>query len=227
MSCVLLDVDGTLLAGPSSEVMFIAYLARRGYLSPARMAHLLWFYARWAGTYGRHVAKKNKAYLSGLPVEHVEMIAEKYVAEKMIVRLRPMVLARLDKHLEAGDSIVLLTGTPEFIAAPLARRLGVRQWIATRCAQSNGFFTADPPVVHPFAEEKQHLADVLCQNLDCPPEKCFAYADSWHDRLLLEFVGHPVAVFPDKQLYRYAKQHGWPILGETKNGEWSPASQEH
>jgi HAD superfamily hydrolase (TIGR01490 family) len=226
MSCVLLDVDGTLLAGPSSEVMFIAYLARHGYLSPARLARLLWFYARWAGTYGRHVAKKNKAYLSGLPVNLVEQIAEKYVEEKMIPRLRPMVLARLDKHVRAGDHIVLLTGTPEFIAAPLARHLGVHQWIATRCANSHGIFTAAPPVVHPFAEEKRHLAHVLCQKSDCLPAKCFAYADSWHDRLLLEFVGHPVAVFPDKTLYRYAKQHGWAILGETKDGEWSTASQE-
>lgn len=226
MSCVLLDVDGTLLSGPSSEVMFIAYLARHGYLSPARLAHLLWFYARWTGKYGRHVAKKNKAYLSGLAVDLVEKIAEKYVEEKMIPRLRPLVLARLDKHVGAGDHVVLLTGTPEFIAAPLARRLGVRQWIATRCAQSQGFFTADPPVVHPFAEEKRHLAEIFCQQSDCLPEKCFAYADSWHDRLLLEFVGHPVAVSPDKTLYRYAKQQGWPIFGETKNREWSPASQE-
>jgi hypothetical protein len=45
-----------------------------------------------------------------------------------------------------------------------------------------------------------------------PLEDCYAYSDSITDAPLLEAVGHPTAVNPDKALRREAVQRGWPIL---------------
>jgi phosphoserine phosphatase len=40
----------------------------------------------------------------------------------------------------------------------------------------------------------------------------YAYADSIHDLSFLELAGHPVAVHPDRQLARIARQRGWGII---------------
>jgi phosphoserine phosphatase len=41
---------------------------------------------------------------------------------------------------------------------------------------------------------------------------CYAYSDSITDLPMLEAVGHPVAVNPDRALRRVAAGRGWPVL---------------
>ena len=212
MAGVLVDVDGTLLEGLSSEVRFAAYLVRRLRIGPRQIANAALFVPRWGPRYGRHVFKKNKAYLAGLEVDDVATLAEEFVREKLEARLRPALLERLDAHRAAGDRIALLTGTPEFIARPLARRIGTDLWSATRCARSNGTFTADPPEAHPFHREKVDRSLELCAQLGCRLGDCVAYGDSAYDLPLLRRVGRPVVVSPDRRLKRTARDQGWEIL---------------
>jgi phosphoserine phosphatase len=40
-------------------------------------------------------------------------------------------------------------------------------------------------------------------------QKSYAYADSYADREILECVGHPVAVNPDRRLRKVAQSRGW------------------
>jgi phosphoserine phosphatase len=42
--------------------------------------------------------------------------------------------------------------------------------------------------------------------------QCYAYSDSSSDLPLLESVGHPSAVNPDRALRRVAVENSWPIL---------------
>ena len=41
---------------------------------------------------------------------------------------------------------------------------------------------------------------------------CYAYSDSVTDLPMLEIVGNPRAVNPDRALRRIALQRGWPVL---------------
>ena len=41
---------------------------------------------------------------------------------------------------------------------------------------------------------------------------CTAYSDSHTDLPFLEAVGIPVAVNPDRELRRIARERGWPVL---------------
>ena len=50
---------------------------------------------------------------------------------------------------------------------------------------------------------KVRLADLL---------ECTAYSDSRTDLPFLDAVGHPVAVNPDRELRRIARDRGWPVL---------------
>lgn len=212
MNCVLVDVDGTLLGGPSTEFRFVVHLLLRGRIGWKQAAAALAFPLRWFSRFGRHVFKKNKSYLAGLVIDDVAAEAEIFVTQAVSPRLRGEILDLIAGHVTRGDRVVLLTGTPEFIAEPLARLLGAHGVCATRCARQDGLYTADPPLLHPFGEDKVILARDICRENGSPMGEAIAYADSIHDLPLMLQVGRPVAAWPDSALADIARKGNWLIL---------------
>ncbi len=110
---------------------------------------------------------------------------------------------------------VLLTGTPDFIAAPLARLVRADGWRGARYAVRGGVFQAALPVEHPLGLDKIRAAMALCEEAGSSLRDAMAYADSSHDLPLLLGVRHPVVVRPDDKLRAEAKARGWEIMGAT------------
>jgi phosphoserine phosphatase len=182
-------------------------------LGPSQAASALSFALRRWPEYGLRTFKKNKAYLAGLPAAEVAGLAQAFARESLVPQLRAPLLQRLERHRQSGDQIAMLTGAPDFIVAPLAQRLGIAVWRATRCAQRGGFFLADSPVRHPYARAKLRYASEICAALGAALADCTAYADSAADLPLLHRVTRPVAVHPDRRLARVARREGWEVLG--------------
>lgn len=212
MTIVLVDVDGTLVDAPSCERLFVTELLKTGIIGPRQCAAALWFPVRWAPRYGRHVLKKNKAYLAGLTRDRVASAGETFARRAILPRLRQPLIDRIEAHRANGDTVALLTGTPDFLAEPIAQALGITHWSATRCTISGGRFTADPPLAHPFRSGKLVLANELCRRLGGRLDASIAYADSEHDVMLLRAVRRAVAVAPDAGLRAAAEREGWEIF---------------
>jgi HAD superfamily phosphoserine phosphatase-like hydrolase len=226
MACVLVDVDGTLLDGPSTELRFILYLLARGRIGWAQMRAAAIFPVRWCSRFGKHVFKKNKAYLTGLHTKDVARDAETFVAETVRPRLRGEILELIAAHAARGDDITLLTGTPDFIARPLAGLLGAQTVCATECARQDGVYTAEPPLLHPFGETKVVLARKICREAGSPLADAIAYADSIHDLPLMLQVGRAVAAWPDAALRAIAEKGNWLILPQKSGARQTAANQE-
>lgn len=224
MACVLMDIDGTLLAGPSSERLFIGQLLRHGRLGPGQLLAAAGFFLQWGARYGRDVGRKNKAYLAGLPADEIRRFAAAFVHTELIPRLRPALVQRLAEHRAAGDVILLLSGTPSFIAAPLAEAIAAHGWNACECEERDGVFGAAPPRRHPFGTDKRLMAARLCKRWGFRLADCVAYADTVHDLPLLYAVGRAVAVFPDTGLAAAARRCGWEII--DRNGSAPPWRRE-
>jgi hypothetical protein len=63
-----------------------------------------------------------------------------------------------------------------------------------------------------YAENKAKAISDLARKRGYDLDRSFAYSDSATDVHMLEIVGHPYAVNPDKELRRIAKERGWPVL---------------
>lgn len=214
MSVALIDVDGTLLTGSrSSEALFIRYLLRNGLLGPRQMGAAAWFMARHGLAHGRHAFRKNKAYLAGLTLVEIAAIAETFTADELTPILDQALLRRMDEHRAAGAPVMLLTGTPDFIAAPLARLVRADGWRGARYAVREGVFQAALPVEHPLGLDKVRAAMALCEEGGSTLRDATAYADSSHDLPLLQGVRRAVVVRPDDKLLAEAKARGWEIMG--------------
>ncbi|MEZ5564742.1 MAG: haloacid dehalogenase-like hydrolase [Gammaproteobacteria bacterium] len=226
MALVIFDIDGTLVAGASTERRLFAGLLRGGWLRPPQLLAFLAFSLRHVTDYGRHTMKKNKAYLAGLNCAAVEQWTSTWVQGAAPYWWYWPAVQRLRQHQAAGDRVVLMSGTPQFLAEAIAivlagncdsqkfREQLPHRVTGTRLAAADGIFLRHPPLVHPFGETKQQLASAMCAELGIPLQDVYAYADSAYDLPLLRAVGHPVAVRPDKQLRQAASAAGWEILGK-------------
>jgi len=214
MHLVLIDVDGTLITMHSSERRFFAWLLHRGLFGPRQAFGYIAFLIRYGPRLGSRVWKKNKGYLAGLQWETVQQAAATFVEDDVLPTIRESLRMRMLKHAEAGDRMCLLTGTPDFIARPLAEAVGVPDVIATRCAVENGRFAVRPPLQHPYAEDKLRLAKQWAMSHGYEIGKAVAYGNAASDIPLLKAVGTPVAVAPDQRLRRTALDAGWEIVDE-------------
>lgn len=221
MKLAFFDIDGTLLAG-STERRFSRYLLRRGCLGPRQVAAFVWFALRHLPTFGRHLLKKNKAYLVGMDTGRVRALAAQFVDAEIVPRLYEPVVQRLQCHLKAGDTVVLLSGTLDPIAQALAAALGVQHVCATLCREQHGRYTSAAPERHPFGPNKRELAARIATELGADLREAAAYGDSLHDLDLLEAVGHPVAVLPDGPLLATARGNRWDIITANEGPSVQP-----
>lgn len=216
MALALIDLDGTLIGGLSSEPSFFGFLLRRGIAGRSQIGASMTFLPRAWPQYGLQALKKNKAFLAGLPVEAIRHQAEIFVLTRLLPRVRAPMRERIDWHRRQGDTLCLLTGAGDFIAGPLAGLLGIPTVCAARCASQNGVFTAAVPDYHPIGAEKLAAARRLAEDTGESLAEAIAYGDSAHDVALLRAVGRPVAVNPGRALRRIARRQGWEILDGRK-----------
>lgn len=129
--------------------------------------------------------------------------------------IRPEALALVRRHEAAGDTLVMVTATNEFITAPIARAFGVPELIAVQLERgADGWITGEIVGVPSAREGKvQRVAQWLqAKGLDWGEVEATFYSDSINDLALLEKVQHPVATNPDTALRAIAKARGWRIL---------------
>jgi HAD superfamily hydrolase (TIGR01490 family) len=107
---------------------------------------------------------------------------------------------------------VLISGGLEFTVRPLARYLGVDDFIANTLEFENGYATGH--LGKPFvagATKAVIMRDFAARkNIDLA--KSYGYSDSYSDYPMLAVVGHPTAVNPDWRLRATARSYDWPVL---------------
>lgn len=152
-----------------------------------------------------------KQLCAGWSVEQVNAI----VAETLHELIEPMVYAEavslIADHRAAGRDVVIISSSGEEVVRPIGAMLGVDDVIATRMVVEDGHYTGDI-AFYAYGTGKADAMRTLAADRAYDLELCWAYSDSATDRPMLEAVGHPVAVNPDRALRRHAAESGWELL---------------
>ena len=140
----------------------------------------------------------------------------RFMAEVITPAITPQALALLQQHRDAGDTLVLITATNEFVTRPIAQALGFEHLLAVELQTgADGWYNGQIQGVPSFREGKvTRLANWLAErgsHLNHIERSVF-YSDSINDLPLLEQVQKPVATNPDAHLLSIAQERGWPVL---------------
>ena len=175
------------------------------------------FYAHYqAGTLDIHdyVRFATEAFCTR-PRDEAEAAHARFMREVIQPVIREEALALLNKHRAAGEQLVIITATNEFVTRPIAQAFGVDELIAVELVRDgDGWYTGEILGVPSLREGKvERLQQWLHQRgLDWNKVETTFYSDSSNDIPLLQRVNHPVATNPDAKLKAFALEKGWPIL---------------
>jgi len=118
----------------------------------------------------------------------------------------------IEPHRQAGDDILIITATNDFVTQPIAERLGVDTLIATQAEFIDGSYTGKVAGTPCFQEGKvSRLQDWMTEHDKNLSDSVF-YSDSINDLPLLEQVDTPIAVTPDDRLRAHAEKVHWQII---------------
>lgn len=148
---------------------------------------------------------------TGWNVEQVKAI----VNETLHDIVTPLIFAEaaelIADHKLCGRDVVVVSASGEEIVAPIARALGATHAMATRMVVADGKYTGEI-AFYCYGEGKVQAIRELAAREGYPLEHCYAYSDSITDLPMLQVVGHPSVVNPDRALRKEAIAHGWPVL---------------
>ena len=134
----------------------------------------------------------------------------------MIQKIEPIMLDKaqncINQHKERGDTVLVMTASNSFVTAPIAKKYGINQMLATEPEIKAGRYTGGVSGIPCFQSGKvDKLMPWLQKNEETLTGSTF-YSDSHNDLPLLELVDNPVAVNADKILTKIAQKKGWDIL---------------
>jgi HAD superfamily hydrolase (TIGR01490 family) len=212
MEAAFFDLDKTIIARSSPLALTRSFLKEgligRSFLLKSIYAQLLF------NLFGADEAKMERmrdeaAKLSaGWEADKVRRVVTEVLEEVITPLIYSEALELIHDHRAAGRLICIVSSSPEEIVEPLARMLGVDHWIATRPRIVDGKYTGELDFYAYGSHKAAAIKDMAAQ-LEIDLGGSYAYTDSETDQPMLEAVGHPVVVNPDKVLRRMALERGW------------------
>jgi len=214
VSVAIFDLDNTLIGGDSDH-RWGEFLIAQGVVDGAAFAAANdRFYADYlAGTLDIFAYQRFAlAPLVGREPAELAQWHAAFMAQMIEPIILPRAVTLVERHRQAGDTLLIITATNRFITAPIAARFGIDHLIATEPECIDGRYSGELVGTPSFQQGKvERLTEWLREQQLALTDSWF-YSDSHNDLPLLQQVDHPVAVDPDATLAAYAAKVGWPVV---------------
>jgi HAD superfamily hydrolase (TIGR01490 family) len=214
MEAAFFDLDKTVISKSSSLALtrpfYRAGLVTRSQLLRGAYAQLVYL---TLGADERRMDRAKEGMLAltkGWSKEEVEQVVREALEEVVDPYIYQEALDLIALHQALGRGVYIVSSSPEEVVRPLAERLGVHEVIATRAETVDGRYTGNLEF-YCYRELKARRIVEVAKEQEIDLGGSFAYSDSITDLPMLEAVGNPVAVNPDRELRRVAEQRGWRI----------------
>ncbi len=143
-----------------------------------------------------------------------ELLAQRraFVEQVITPTVLPKARALVASHERAGDQLIVITSTNQFITEPIVEKFGITNLIApvpeTKCGKYTGNIVGTPS----FGAGKVTRLNEWLARRQISLEGSYFYSDSHNDLPLLRVVDNPIAVDPDETLRREAIRSDWKII---------------
>jgi putative phosphoserine phosphatase/1-acylglycerol-3-phosphate O-acyltransferase len=211
---VFVDLDRTLLRGASGLVLSAAMHAEGLFEGRRSLPAESLFYAFYdrMGENLPFMAMVRAAplFVRGWDVDAMRRAGE-LAARELADLVQPYAPTVLAEHRAANRVLVLATTTPVDLVTPFAELVGFDEIVATRYAQKDGRYSGSIDGEFVWGPGKLTAVKQWSKGHGVDLTKSHAYSDSVYDVPLLQSVGHPHAVNPDRRLRALATLRRWPV----------------
>ena len=210
------DLDKTLMQG-SSAFQFARAAYRNGLLSRRRLVADAWANTRFrlrGATDEVSLALRTRIAtgLTGRRVLDLQRLGPDVLAG-VLPRVYPRMLAVAHAHQDAGRPAYITTAASRELAEILAGVLSFDGAIGSELSEViDGVYTGRVSGLFAYHVGKADAIRELAEREGIDLAASYAYTDSVSDLPMLEAVGHPVAVNPDRALARIARERGWEVM---------------
>jgi HAD superfamily hydrolase (TIGR01490 family) len=216
MEAAFFDLDKTVIA-KSSTLAFGKPFYKAGFLGRRalmKMGFAQLFYVLFGADEDQLERARDQLLMltSGWHRAEIEQLVEQTIDEVADPIVYAEALFLIDQHKREGRRVIIVSASPEQIVRPLGRHIGVTDFIATRVkTDAAGFFLPELEL-YAMGDGKVEAINEVAVRDGINLEDSYAYSDSVTDLPMMEMVGNPVAVNPDKELRKVAEERDWPIL---------------
>jgi len=214
------DLDKTVIAR-ASMVAFGAPFQRAGLLSRWVLLRALWgqLVYLWVGADEKKLTKTRDAALKltkGWEQQRVRAIVREAIDEVIEPIVFEEALELIRHHRAEGRLVAIVSASPVEVVEPLAEHLGADLAIGTEAkVDADGRYSGEL-VRYAYGPAKADAVRELAERRGIDLAASYAYSDSVTDLPMMEAVGHPVAVNPDRPLLRVANEREWEVLRFVK-----------
>jgi putative phosphoserine phosphatase/1-acylglycerol-3-phosphate O-acyltransferase len=220
------DFDGTVISGYSAFA-FVEEQIKRGHLSPRELVELLGAMASFGlGKMGFSAMMLGMAqFLRGIREDSYAAFGQELFESHIARLIYPESRALVEAHLRKGHTVAIISSATPYQVEPAARDLDIEHVLCTHLEVEKGMFTGK--VIRPtcFGQGKVTAAESLVEKCGADLDQSYFYSDSDDDIQLLERVGNPRPLNPNKKLLAIAENRGWPVRrfasrGDTRVSDW-------
>ena len=206
------DLDNTIIPGPAIELQYFALLWRQNLVGVREITRSAGVVLRDFPSLSLDSLRRYKAYLAGKDVSTIEAPAMSFFWERVCPRISEEARLAIERHRGENHRVVLITGCPEFLVAPLATFLKIDDVVAGRLERAGSTYTGCLLEPYPYREGKRRVIEQLAGEHGLELAASYMYGDSPGDLPALEAVGHPRVVNPIRGMSRIARHRGWSVL---------------
>jgi HAD superfamily hydrolase (TIGR01490 family) len=214
------DLDKTVIAKTSLGALGPEFHARgliRRWTLIRGIGRQLWFL--WFGADENKLDKIRVSLMKltkGWDRDEVRLLVTETLNEVIEPLIYAEALEIIEHHLAVGDEVWIVSSSPVEVVDPFADLLKLTGSIGSRAEiDDENRYTGEMEFFNQGENKAVAIREIAAAR-DIDLSISSAYSDSETDLPMLEVVGHPYAVNPDRTLARIAHERAWPILTFSK-----------
>lgn len=212
MTTVIFDLDGT-LSKKDTYLPFLGLCLREfGLRKLSAIVLPLYVLLYKFSIISNHQLKEIflSKILSGISLEQLEPITEKFVLDLINSGLNRPILKILNLHLKQGHRVILVTASFDFYVTRLAKKIGINQVVCTRAEVNDGILTGRILGKNCHGKEKVRCLENLLSPSDW--QSSVLYTDHYSDYPLLRKIKKGILVNPGLKTRSMLRKYDFAVL---------------
>lgn len=214
---VFVDIDGTLVS-PPTVWYFFRFCLKNKIIPKRSFLYATYQFLRNHFNRFNHTQAVTHwlSLMNGLEASVFKKYCEQTFEEEIRQKFIPTMLNKIEEHQQQGDLIIIISSTIQCFAETICELLKLDDYSSLEVILNNNRLTHEVIKPMPYHQGKVYYAEQHAKKFNLDLQHAFFYSDSISDLPLLERVGHPVAINPDRYLRKKAIQQNWLIIDDNQ-----------